>query len=134
MNLINNSTNALLQTAMSSAMTRQKTIANNIANADTPNYKAKKTVFAHELERASDAHRLQSFRTDSRHFEFGGSDNIPSARVVERSNTQMNHNGNNVDIDIEMADLAQNQIYYNTLIDRMNGRFNSIRTVLGQGR
>lgn len=45
-----------------------------------------------------------------------------------------NHNGNNVDIDFEMSQMAQNQIYYNALIDRLNGQFNSIKTVLGSGR
>ncbi|MBU9714560.1 flagellar basal body rod protein FlgB [Evansella tamaricis] len=134
MNLVNNSTNSLLQTAMSSAMTRQKTIANNIANADTPNYKAKKTVFTHELNQAMDRQRMDAHLTDKRHFPFGGNSRADGARVVERKDTQMNNNGNNVDIDMEMADLAKNQIYYNTLIDRLNGRFNSIRTVLGQGR
>ncbi|WP_218240440.1 hypothetical protein, partial [Pseudomonas sp. 2822-17] len=75
-----------------------------------------KTVFAHELENAANSQRLKAFQTDPRHLQFGGRNNLEDARVVERGNTQMNHNGNNVDIDVEMAELAQNQIYYNTLI------------------
>ncbi|UCZ51730.1 flagellar basal body rod protein FlgB [Bacillus shivajii] len=133
MNIIDNSTNSLLHKGLSASMTRQKTIAQNIANVDTPNYKAKKTVFSHELERASNA-KLQAHRTDARHIGFGRNASGEAANVVQRNNTMYNHNGNNVDIDQEMAEHAQNQIYYNALIDRMNGRFNSIRTVLGQGR
>jgi flagellar basal-body rod protein FlgB len=46
----------------------------------------------------------------------------------------MNNNNNNVDIDSEMSLLAKNQLYYNTLIQRMNGKFNSIRTAIdGRG-
>ncbi len=134
MDLINNSTTQLLQTAMSSASTRQNTITNNIANVDTPNYKAQKTVFSHELNRAKEGHRLNANRTDIRHQEFGGRPADDSATVIRRENTTYNHNGNNVDIDHEMSELAKNQIYYNSLVDRLSGRFNSIRTVIGKGR
>ncbi|MCR6096036.1 flagellar basal body rod protein FlgB [Salipaludibacillus agaradhaerens] len=134
MNLITNSTNQLLETALSSSMTRQNTISQNIANVDTPNYKAKQTVFAHELNQAQANQKLNANRTDNRHIQFGGGPSDESAKIVSRNNTTYNHNGNNVDIDSEMSELAKNQIYYNTLVDRLNGRFNSIRTVLGQGR
>ncbi|SER61306.1 flagellar basal body rod protein FlgB [Salipaludibacillus aurantiacus] len=133
MDLLQNPTTQLLETALSSSMTRQNTISQNIANADTPNYKAKKTVFSHELNRAQEG-QLKALKTDRRHLEFGGKPSDDSAAVVTRNNTMFNHNGNNVDIDHEMSELAKNQIYYNTLIDRLNGRFNSVRTVLGQGR
>ncbi|WP_416150956.1 flagellar basal body rod protein FlgB [Salipaludibacillus sp. HK11] len=134
MNLINNSTTQLLETAMSAASTRQNTISQNIANVDTPNYKAQKTVFSHELNRAREGQRLNAARTDDRHVTFGGGPRDESAIVTKKTNTTYNHNGNNVDMDHEMSQLAENQIYYNTLVDRLSGRFNSIRTVLGQGR
>lgn len=134
MELLNNASTRLLQTALNASMVRQQAISHNIANVDTPNFKAKKAVFEHELQRAVTEQKLKAYRTDSRHLDFGGQSNNIGARVVERNNSQFNHNGNNVDIDLEMAELAKNQIYYNALIDRMNGRFNSIRTVLGQGR
>ncbi|ADU30763.1 flagellar basal body rod protein FlgB [Evansella cellulosilytica] len=134
MNLFNNSTTSLLETALSASMTRHNTIAQNIANVDTPNYKAKKAVFSHELNSAMNNQRLAANRTDARHIEFSSRNSTDEVQVIERNNTQYNHNGNNVDVDLEMAELAKNQIYYNTLIDRMNGRFNSIRTAIGQGR
>ncbi|MFA9558091.1 flagellar basal body rod protein FlgB [Evansella sp. AB-rgal1] len=134
MELLNNSTTRLLQTALNSSMVRQQAISHNIANIDTPNYKAKNVVFENELQQAVANQRVKAYRTDSRHLEFGGHLNNMGTRVTERNNSQYNHNGNNVDIDLEMAELAKNQIYYNALIDRLNGRFNSIRTVLGQGR
>ncbi len=134
MELFNNSTNQLLETALNASMTRQNTISNNIANVDTPNYKAKKTVFSHELERAVDRAKLKAQQTDARHIPFGGIGQMSDGTQVKtRTNTMYNHNGNNVDVDHEMSEMAKNQIYYNTLVDRMNGRFNSIKTVLGQG-
>ncbi|MGJ9381403.1 flagellar basal body rod protein FlgB [Salipaludibacillus neizhouensis] len=134
MNAINNPTTQLLETALSSSMTRQNTISQNIANVDTPNYKAKKTVFSHQLNEAMSNQQLSAHRTDERHNHFGGTVNNDAAKVVERTNTTYNHNGNNVDIDQEMSELAKNQIYYNVLVDRMNGRFSSIQTVIGHGR
>ncbi|MBM7094167.1 flagellar basal body rod protein FlgB [Alteribacter keqinensis] len=133
MNLFNNSTNQLLHSALNASMTRQNTISNNIANVDTPSYKAKKTVFSHELKSAMNKPDFDAHRTDSRHLSFreAGSSGV---EIQKRTNTAYNHNGNNVDIDLEMTEMAKNQIYYNTLIDRMNGRFNSIQTVIGQGR
>lgn len=44
-----------------------------------------------------------------------------------------NHNGNSVDIDKEMTELAENQIYYQALVERINGKFNSIKSVLNGG-
>ncbi|ADH99246.1 flagellar basal body rod protein FlgB [Salisediminibacterium selenitireducens] len=134
MNIINNPLNQLLETSLNASARRQDTISDNVANVDTPNYKAKKTVFNHQLQRAMDDQRLRANRLDDRHIEFGGPPRSDAPHIIERTNTQYNHNGNNVDIDKEMADMAENQIYYNALIDRMNGRFNSVRTAMGRGR
>lgn len=131
MKLFSNSSQLLLEQSLNAASMRQKTISQNIANVDTPNYKAQKTVFKHQLDAAMEGQRLQAYKTDDRHFEFGNRMSSNAAVVVSRNNSMFNHNGNNVDIEHEMAEMAKNQIYYNALIDRMNGRFNSIKTVIG---
>ena len=43
-------------------------------------------------------------------------------------------NGNNVDMDLEMAELAKNQLWFNALTERVNGKFNTLRTVINEGR
>ncbi|CAM3752155.1 flagellar basal body rod protein FlgB [Alkalicoccus chagannorensis] len=131
MNLLDNNHLRLMENSINASATRQDTIASNIANVDTPGYKAKKTVFQHQLDSA-DA-RLQARQTDERHIPFSGTGGSDEPQIVERQNTTYNHNGNSVDIDKEMSDLAENQIYYNALIERLNGRFSSIRTALGTG-
>ena len=50
--------------------------------------------------------------------------------MVTDHSTTFNHNGNNVDIEYEMALLAQNQLRYNLLIDRTNGYFKNLRTAI----
>lgn len=57
-----------------------------------------------------------------------------SGTAVKVSNTRYNHNGNGVDMDKEMADLATNQIYYNALTERINGKFNTLQSVIKGGK
>ncbi len=133
MKLFSNPTTTLLEQSIHAASLRQKTIAQNIANVDTPNYKAKQTVFKHQLDQAIRTNEFRAHRTNAKHLEFSTKSG-DRAIVKNRQDTMFNHNGNNVDIDFEMSQMAQNQIYYNALIDRLNGQFNSIKTVLGSGR
>ena len=133
MEIVNNSLNQLLNTSLDASSTRQKTIANNIANADTPNYSAEKTTFNHQLDQAMKDSRLDARHNDERHVPFGGGPEDESPETFKRTNTQYNHNGNNVDMDLEMSEMAENQVYYNSVIEQLNDRFNNVRTVLGQG-
>lgn len=133
MDVVNNSLNQLLQTSLNASGNRQKSISNNIANVDTPNYSAEKTKFNHQLQDALGEQRLDAHQNDSRHAEFGGGPGDDQHETIKRTSTEYNHNGNNVDVDLEMSQMAENQVYYNALIDRLNGRFNDARTVLGQG-
>jgi flagellar basal-body rod protein FlgB len=117
-----------LEMALDGSALKQKTISNNLANVDTPGYKAKETVFKQEFERS-----LNAYRTNQRHLSFS-TDRPSSFYVKEQGGTTMNHNGNNVDVDKEMAELAKNQLYYQTLVQRINGKFNSIKMVVKGGR
>jgi flagellar basal-body rod protein FlgB len=131
MNLFSGTINTLQQSLNYSSIKNQ-TIASNIANADTPNYKAKDVEF-NDILKSELSSSLTAKRTDPRHISFE-QEQKSSYQFVQRNNTTFNHNGNNVDIDKEMADLAQNQIYYQSLIDRINGKFNSLQMVIKGGR
>ncbi|MCL6587445.1 MAG: flagellar basal body rod protein FlgB [Anoxybacillus sp.] len=120
----------MLEQGLDYASLKQKVIANNIANVDTPNYKAKDVRFKTALEQAMAP--LEAYRTDPRHFSFKGSPS--NFLVTTRSDVVYNHNGNSVDIDKEMSDLAENQIYYNALVERLNGQFNTLKTVIKGGK
>ncbi|WP_027408679.1 flagellar basal body rod protein FlgB [Anoxybacteroides tepidamans] len=122
---------ARLEQGLDYASLKQKVIANNIANADTPNYKAKTVRFKSELERAMSS--LEAHRTNPKHFFFKSSD-TGDFLVTARNDVVYNHNGNSVDVDKEMSDLAENQIYYNALIERLNGQFNSLKLVIKGGK
>ncbi|WP_096269895.1 flagellar basal body rod protein FlgB [Paucisalibacillus globulus] len=131
MNLFSGTINTLQQSLNYSSIKNQ-TIASNIANVDTPNYKAKDVVFKDVLQNELSS-SIAAKRTHPRHLSFDLDQRL-SYQTVQRNNTTFNHNGNNVDIDKEMAELAQNQIYYQSLVDRINGKFNSLQTVIKGGR
>ncbi|WP_088105088.1 flagellar basal body rod protein FlgB [Halalkalibacter urbisdiaboli] len=129
MDLFSSNSFRVLERGLDGAQIKQKAITQNIANVDTPNYKAKTVSFRHMLNDAMGENSFRAHRTDQRHLEFSTRKQGP---IIESSNSTMyNHNQNNVDIDHEMAELAKNQIYYNALIERLNGRFSSIKNVIG---
>lgn len=121
-----------LENALNYSSTKQKVISQNISNADTPNYKAKNVSFKNELQSAV-GNSLETRRSDARHFDFNGHATNRIA-ITTNQNTSYNNNGNNVDIDKEMADLATNQIYYNALIERISGKFQTLQSVIRGGK
>ncbi|SFA77762.1 flagellar basal-body rod protein FlgB [Lentibacillus halodurans] len=121
-----------LEHSLKYASAKNRAISNNIANVDTPGYKAKDVEFKNVLNNELNA-SFNAKRTDSKHLPFDRLNADQSLQTVSRQNTEYNHNGNNVDVDKEMAELAKNQIYYQALVDRMNGKFSSLKTVIGGG-
>lgn len=126
MKLFSNTIQSLEQ-GLKYAATKQKAISHNIANVDTPNYKAKDISFKSDL-----INSIKAQRTSEKHIEFSSSPT--NIKITTRSSTMFNHNGNNVDIDKEMTSLAENQIYYNAVADRISGKFNSLKTVIKGGK
>lgn len=119
-----------LEQSLNYSATKNRAISSNIANIDTPNYKSKDVVFKNVLNDAMSS-SVTAKRTDERHIPFN--EHNLNHQVTTKNNTTYNHNGNNVDVDKEMAELATNQIYYNSLIDRINGKFGSLQTVIRGG-
>ncbi|AIF43765.1 flagellar basal body rod protein FlgB [Virgibacillus sp. SK37] len=118
-----------LENALGYSSAKNKAISNNIANIDTPNYKAKDVAFNDVLKH--NLSTLEAKRTHEKHFTFNNGDS--GFRTINKNSTGYNHNGNNVDVDKEMADLAKNQIYYQSLVDRINGKFGSLQKVIRGG-
>ncbi|MFJ7747039.1 flagellar basal body rod protein FlgB [Peribacillus sp. NPDC097295] len=121
-----------LENALNYSSTKQKVTSQNIANSDTPNYKAKDVSNTKSFQTELDA-AIQSYRTDERHFSFKSGGRSTSS-IVTQQNVNYNSNGNSVDIDKEMTDLATNQIYYNAVTDRLSGKFQSLESVIRGGK
>src|SRR5690625_1001881 len=120
-----------LEMSLDFASAKNRTIASNIANVDPRNYKANNETCEHVLNDEV-AKAIGTNRTHPKHYTFKKNMN-QKFQVSTKSNTTYNHNGNNVDVDLEMSELAKNQIYYQSLVDRLNGEFGNIQTVLRGG-
>lgn len=120
-----------LEKGLDYSAVKHKTIAQNIANVDTPNYKARSANFKEIFSEAKHA-SVSAYRTEEKHFDFKMKST--SSNVSSFSNLRYRHDGNGVDMDKEQANLATNQIYYNALIDRVSGKLNSLQTVIKGGR
>ncbi len=122
-----------LEQGLSYATLKNKTIAQNIANVDTPNYKAQGVSFKQYLAEAGQKNTgFNANRTDTRHYEFQIDQATPGVYSYENFKTR--HNGNGVNMDAEQISLAENQIYYNALIDRVSGKLSTLNTVIKGGR
>lgn len=121
-----------LENGLSYATLKQKTIANNIANVDTPNYKAQEVSFKKYLADAQVSKGIGAHRNDNRHYEF--TINEPTPGIYRYENFRARPNGNGVNMDAEQASMAENQIYYNALIDRISGKFSSLNNVIKGGK
>ena len=119
----------LVKKGLDVASLRQKAISSNIANANTPNYKVNKVEFEKYLTEATDGIVLK--KTHERHIGIRGlKDIVPE--IKKRETTSLNENGNNVDIDLEMTELAANEIYYNILVQQLNSKLSSLNYVINR--
>lgn len=123
-----------MEQALSASTLRQRVHSANIANVDTANYKSKKVDFQVALDTAMNQQSLSSYKTDNRHLSFSNESSIGTTKVLTNNSTQYNNNGNNVDMDVEMAELAKNQLWYNAVTERVNGKLNSLSSVINGGR
>lgn len=121
---------AMYQGALDASSMRHRAISNNLANADTPNYRSQRVTFEEQFKNAlGNTSTMQAYRTNEKHIAFS-SNQQPIAQVVQNPRTFMSNNGNGVDVDYEMAELAKNQLKYDALIQRTQGFFNSMQTVI----
>lgn len=102
------------QVALGLRATRQELLASNIANADTPNYKAKDIDFASALQGAlaGSAANLPLTRTSPLHLGSPSGETALGAPVMYRIPNQPSADGNTVDMDIERTQFADNALRY----------------------
>jgi len=101
------------QLALGLRAQRQQVLAGNIANADTPNYKARDFDFSTALKDAvagRSGGSLPMTTTASGHLT--GSLESSSARLLYRTPTQASADGNTVDMDVERAQFSENAVQY----------------------
>lgn len=123
---------AFVQSALDLRARRQEILAANIANADTPNYKARDLDFAAALKGAMGSANgpLKLSQTSSRHLSSTDLAGGMAATLKYRSVVQPSIDGNTVDPDVERAHFADNALHYQFLLDRAGGAFKTMSMAL----
>ena len=120
-----------LEKGLSYATTKNKAIAQNIANVDTPGYKAKDVSFKEIFDNTRNM-SIPSYKSDAKHYDFSISPQGSGAYSKDHLRARVN--GNGVNMDAEQAKLAENTIYYNALIERVSSKYNTLNTVIKGGK
>jgi flagellar basal-body rod protein FlgB len=123
--------------ALDAAWLRNEVLAQNLANVDTPTYNRRDVDFESYLQQPLNGDLDDVIVHRKHQFRMGERTDIDSvkARVTEDYNTlAMRIDGNNVDVDAEMAQMAQNTIKYNVVTQNINGKFSKLEHVISEGR
>ncbi|HIY57631.1 MAG TPA: flagellar basal body rod protein FlgB [Candidatus Tetragenococcus pullicola] len=117
----------LLKTSLSVSNKRSELTSTNIANINTPDYKAKRIQFESNLKKIMSDESFTLTTTNKKH--------LPSNQMIKepeitQSQASLKENGNNVDLDVEMTNQAINGLYYNALTAQLNGRLKMMNVIL----
>ncbi|MEA2638676.1 MAG: flagellar basal-body rod protein FlgB [Chloroflexota bacterium] len=114
----------LIQAALDGLALRQRVISQNVANVDTPGFKASHVEFEQALRTA-----LAGGVDQAAHAA-----DAPRAPTVVMNRGTGQADGNNVDVEGEMLSLAETNITYNALAQLASTRLRQLRTVITDGR
>jgi flagellar basal-body rod protein FlgB len=126
----------LLRKALDFRFLRQNMLAANVANVETPGYKAKDLIFEKALGEAMRAEEPGPLRvTNPRHFD--GRKLTPlelvKPEVIRSANAVGSLDGNSVDLEREMAKVAENQMAYEVLTQILTSKFRGLRIAIREG-
>lgn len=120
-----------MEKALEGAWKRQALILENIANKDTPGYKAKRVDFERALEK--EIERLKSG------YGAGRGDALRRLRDVEFDAHELDSletrlDGNSVDLDQENMELARTQLQFDYLVQQINAEYSRLKYAIREGR
>lgn len=106
---------------------RTELLANNLANADTPNFKARDFDFTSELKAASSIHDSGSMKlTNAGHMSGAQNALGEESSLLYRVPTQPSLDGNTVDLELERAQFSENTVRYQASLQFIERRFKSL--------
>lgn len=125
----------LLQKVLDLRAKNQQVISANVANAETPGYKALSFDFEEELRSAMDKGGLKPVATNERHFAITPSriDDI-KGRITEKPDTTGIGDRNSVNVDGEMIKLSENEILYEAAVAMLNKKLSMLKYAANDGR
>lgn len=132
--LFDKTTNGLAA-AINFRVLRNNVVSSNIANAETPGYKAQKLEFEGALSRALDTDGMGKMGIDHQdHFATGkGSVSNVRADVYDNPEGNVTNDGNTVDLEKEMSVLAENTILYKAALELINKKLGALKYAVTEG-
>ncbi len=127
---------SLISRALGLQSQRNSLIASNIANRETPGYRAQDLVFEKQLTTALHSDQPGPLNTsDSKHYD--GIEREPlelvEGRQINSFNPDPRMDGNTVDLDKEMAKLAENQLMHQMTIRAATWKFRMLKSAISEG-
>ena len=121
----------LLEKGLRAYSMRQKSIADNIANVDTPGFSRSEVNFEEDLKKALEKKGVKGYVTQENHIQIGRVEleKVKPKYEVPKDKT-LKSGMNNIDIDKEMAELAKNQINYQSASQLMHTIFSRLRSAI----
>ncbi|MBU2869990.1 flagellar basal body rod protein FlgB [Colwellia sp. E2M01] len=111
---------------------RAEVIASNIANADTPGYKAKGLDFKQALANATNNQQSGMTRTNEKHFDVRTElNNTVDYRVPTQADTG---DGNTVDVQVERNLYLKNSMEYQASVQFLTGKIQAMKKVISGGQ
>lgn len=117
----------VLNKAANASFLRNEVLVNNLANVDTPDFKRSDISFENYLKQELTSGNLTAMDKAVANVDLS---KMNATVYEDQSELSYRLDGNNVDIDTESANLAENQIRYYTLLESMTQEFSRIRAVL----
>ena len=122
------------QQALMLRQQRMELLANNIANADTPGYKARDIDFKQAMGEVSAGQQLSLSLSNGAHIANGAMTNSGKADVMYRVPQQPSLDGNTVEESVEQTAFADNTLRYQATMSFLSSRFAGMKSVLSGGR
>ena len=109
---------------------RAETIARNLANADTPGFKARDLDFREALRAAGDPGALRLATTSAGHLGGAGAAGAGESGLKYRTPLAPSLDGNTVDVQVEQAAFAENAVRYQATLTFINSRLKGLMTAI----
>ena len=128
---------ALVESALAGRELRQKLISGNLANVDTPFYKARDIRFedvlkekANEIYNTSSQKKLQLAKTNEAHMAAVDFPKSDTAQIFLRDGHMARNDANTVDLDVETTEMGKNTVMINALDNAYKAQSNIFKSVI----
>ncbi|CFX64496.1 Flagellar basal-body rod protein FlgB [Syntrophomonas zehnderi OL-4] len=137
--ILNNRTQLILNKSMDAASLRNEVIAHNIANVNTPKFKRSEVLFEDKMKKilSGNINQDKLSCTNPRHMQINQTGlNLKEYQpdIKKLNDLSYRNDENNVDIDVENANLTKNKIYYDSVSQSMSNEIKLLRmAIVGRG-